>query len=323
MRQITFACQPSFEKLARASRREQFLNTMEAVVPWSELEALIEPYYPKAGNGRHPVGLSIMLRIYFLQHWFSLSDPGAEDVLYESHVLRGFAGVDLGRAAAPDESTILTFRHLLEQHDLCGKILDTVNWYLDSKGIRISTGTIVDATIIAAQSSTKNSKKERDPEMHQTRKGNQYYFGAKAHIGVDSKEGIVHSICTSAASVHDKHMLPDLLHGNEKKVWGDAGYQGQTEAIHEAAPKAQDMTNRRVKTKQGVDEDEKRKNWTKSRVRSKVEWLFRILKRVFGYTKVRYRGIVKNHHWHLAAFALVNLYQHRKRLIPQFAPLGA
>jgi IS5 family transposase len=319
MRQITFACQPSFEKYARPSRREQFLQTMESVVPWSELEALIEPYYPKPGNGRQPVGLSIMLRIYFLQHWFNLSDPGAEDALYDLPALRGFAGVDLGRAAAPDETTILNFRHLLEAHDLCDKILDTVNWYLDSKGIRISTGTIVDATIIAAPSSTKNKKKERDPQMHQTKKGNQYYFGAKAHIGVDSKEGVVHSVCTSAASVHDKHMLPDLLHGEEKKVWGDAGYQGQTKVIHAAAPRAQDMTNRRVKTKQGVDEDEKRKNRTKSRVRAKVEWPFRILKRVFGYTKVRYRGILKNHPWHLAAFALVNLYQHRRRLVPQEA----
>jgi IS5 family transposase len=333
MRRITFANQASFEKYARPSRREQFLQTMEIVVPWSELESLIEPHYPKAGNGRQPVGLSIMLRIYFLQHWFNLSDPGAEDALYESSVLRRFTGVDLGRAAAPDETTILNFRHLLEQHELCGKILDTVNQYLDSKGIRISTGTIVDATIIAAPSSTKNKKKERDPQMHQTKKGNQYYFGAKAHIGVDSKEGVVHSVCTSAASVHDKHMLPDLLHGEEKKVshptnedlfvgtpvWGDAGYQGQTKVIHAAAPKAQDMTNRRVKTKQGVDEDEKRKNRTKSRVRAKVEWPFRILKRVFGYTKVRYRGILKNHHWHLAAFALVNLYQHRRRLVPQGA----
>ena len=319
MRQITFANQASFEKYARPSRREQFLGTMEKVVPWSEVEALIAPYYPKAGNGRQPVGLSIMLRIYFLQHWFNLSDPGAEDALYESTVLRRFTGVDLGRAAAPDESTILNFRHLLEQHALCGKILDTVNWYLDGKGIRISTGTIVDATIIAAPSSTKNSKKERAPQMHQTKKGNQYYFGAKAHIGIDSKESIVHSVCTSAASVHDKHMLPDLLHGGEKKVWGDAGYQGQTKVIYEAAPQAQDMTNRRVKTKQGVDEEQKRKNRTKSRVRAKVEWPFRILKRVFGFVKVRYRGLKKNHEWLLTAFALVNLYQHRKRLVPQGA----
>jgi len=190
-----------------------------------------------------------------------------------------------------------------------------VNLYLERKGMRIATGTIVDATIITASSSTMNEKKERDPEMHQTKKGNQYYFGAKAHIGVDSREGIVHSVCTSAASVHDKHMLPDLLHGEEKKVWGDAGYQGQTEEIREAAPQAQDMTCRRVKKSKGeVDEEEKRKNRTKSRVRAKVEWPFRILKRVFGYTKVRYRGIVKNHHWHLAAFALANLYMNRKRL---------
>jgi IS5 family transposase len=320
MRQITFASQPSFEKFARKSRREEFLTAMDVIVPWSELEALIAPHYPKAGKGRQPVGLGIMLRIYFLQHWFNLSDPGAEDALYESPVLRNFAGIDLGRAAAPDETTILNFRHLLEKHELNGKILDTVNLYLESQGIRISTGTIVDATIISAPSSTKNSNKERDPQMHQTKKGNQYYFGAKAHIGVDSKEVIVHSVCTSAASVHDKHMLPDLLHGNETKVWGDAGYQGQTEMIRATAPQAQDMTNRRVnKSKGEVDEEAKRKNRTKSRVRAKVEWPFRILKRVFKYTKVRYRGIKKNHEWLLTAFALVNLYQHRKRLVPQGA----
>jgi IS5 family transposase len=316
MRQMTLASQASFEKYARKSRREEFLNVMDVVVPWRELESLIEPFYPKAGNGRQPVGLSIMLRVYFLRQWFNLSDPGAEDALYESPVLRRFAGVDLGRAAAPDETTILRFRRILEQHELCGQILDTVNYYLGSKGLRISTGTIVDATIIAAPSSTKNSKKERDPEMHQTRKGNQWFFGAKAHIGVDSKEGIVHSVCTSAASVSDVHMLPDLLHGHEKKVWGDAGYQGQTEAIHAAAPAAQDMTSRRAKHKGGVDQVERRKNRTKARVRSKVEWSFRILKRVFGFTKVRYRGLKKNHEWLLAAFALVNLYQHRNRLVP-------
>jgi IS5 family transposase len=320
MRQITFADQPSFEKYGRMSRREAFLTSMETIVPRSDLEALIAPHYPKAGKGRQPVGLGIMLRIYFLQHWFNLSDPGAEDALYESPALRGFAGVDLGRAAAPDETTILNFRHLLEEHELNGKILDTVNLYLAGQGIRIATGTIVDATIISAPSSTKNEKKERDPEMHQTKKGNQYYFGAKAHIGVDSKEGVVHSVCTSAASVHDKHMLPDLLHGNETKVWGDAGYRGQTEAIRQAAPKAQDMTNRRVKKSEGqVDEVEKRKNRTKSKVRARVEWPFRILKRVFHYTKVRYRGIKRNREWLPTAFAPVNLNQHRKRL----APLGA
>jgi IS5 family transposase len=267
MRQQTLALQASFEKFGRKGKRELFLNRMEQVVPWPELLALVEPHYPKAGNGRQPAGLSIMLRTYFLQQWFGFSDPGMEEAFYDSPVLRRFAGVDLGVAAAPDESTILRFRHLLELHDLCGEMLVTVNKYLDSKGIRIGTGTIVDATIIHAPSSTKNSTGERDPAMHQTKKGNQWHFGAKAHIGVDSKEVIVHSVITSAASVADKHMLPDLLHGDEKKVWGDAGYQGQTEAIHEAAPEAQDMTSRRTKFKNYVDEEAKRKNTTQARVR--------------------------------------------------------
>jgi IS5 family transposase len=319
MRQQTLASQASFEKFGRKGKRELFLDQMEQVVPWPSLLALVEPYYPKAGNGRQPVGLAVMLRTYFLQQWFNLSDPGMEEAFYDSAALRRFAGVDLGMAAAPDETTILRFRHLLERHQLCGKMLDAVNLYLDSKGIRISTGTIVDATLINAPSSTKNASKQRDTEMHQTRKGQQWYFGAKAHIGVDSKETVVHSVITTAASVADKHMLPDLLHGKEKKVWGDAGYQGQTEAIHEAAPDAQDMTNRRTKFKNYVDEEGKRKNHTKSKVRAKVEHPFRILKRVFGFIKLRYRGLKKNHEWLCAAFALVNLYQHRNRLAPHRA----
>jgi IS5 family transposase len=314
MKQQTLASQASFEKYGRKSRRELFLDEMELVVPWAELEALVEPHYPKAGNGRRPVGLQIMLRTYFMQQWFNLSDPGVEEAFYESATLRRFAGVDLGVAPAPDETTVLRFRHLLERYDLGGEMLDTVNEHLEAKGIRIATGTIVDATIIHAPSSTKNASGERDPEMHQTKKGNQWYFGLKAHIGVDSKEGHVHSMCTSAASVSDVHMLPDLLHGEERKVWGDGGYQGQTEAIREVAPKAQDMTCKRTKFKDYVDELQKKKNTTKSRVRAKVEHVFRILKRVFGFDKVRYRGIAKNHNRLCANFALVNLYLHRKRL---------
>ncbi len=316
MRQRTFASQGSFERYGKRTRREEFLEEMDGIMPWAELESLIEPYYPKTGNGRPPVGLSILLRVYFLQHWFNLSDPGAEEALYDSPALRRFAGVDLGRAPAPDETTILNFRHLLERHDLCGAMLDAVNHYLESRGIRIGTGTIVDATIIHAPSSTKNSTGTRDPEMHQTRKGNQWYFGMKAHIGVDSKEGVVHSLCSTAASVADKHMLPDLLHGDERKVWGDGAYQGQAEAIHKAAPKAQDMTSRRTKYKQIVDQLQRIKNRTKAKVRAKVEHPFRILKRVFGFVKVRFRGLKKNHDHLCAAFALVNLYQHRKRLVP-------
>ena len=326
MQQMTLAHQAEFQRYSKKTRREQFLEEMDAVMPWAELLALVAPYYSKGEMGRKPVGLAIMLRVYFLQQWFALSDPAAEDALYESAVLRRFAGVDLGRAPAPDETTILNFRHLLEEHDLCGRMLDTVNHYLESRGIRITTGTIVDATIIHAPSSTKNANKERDSEMHQTRKGRQWYFGAKAHIGVDSKEGIVHSVCTTAASVSDVHMLPELLHGEEKKVWGDAGYQGQTAAIHEVAPAAQDMTSRRVRTKAGVDQEQKRRNRTKARVRAKVEWPFRILKRVFGFSKVRYRGLKKNHEWLCAAFASINIYQHRRRLAKirlQMAPQGA
>jgi IS5 family transposase len=314
MKQQTFASQSNFEKYGRKSRRELFLDEMELVVPWAELQALVEPHYPKVGNGRRPVGLSIMLRTYFMQQWFNLSDPGVEEAFYESATLRRFAGVDLGVAPAPDETTVLRFRHLLEQYDLCGAMLDAVNLHLEAKGIRIATGTIVDATIIHAPSSTKNEKKERDPAMHQTKKGNQWYFGLKAHIGVDSKEGTVHSVCTSAANVSDVHMLPDLLHGEERKVWGDGGYQGQTKAIQQAAPKAQDMTSKRTRFKNYVDEVAKKKNTTKSRVRAKVEHVFRILKRVFGFDKVRYRGIAKNHHRLCTNFALINLYLHRKRL---------
>ena len=314
MRQQTLAAQATFEKYGRKSRREQFLDEMEGVVPWAELEVLVEAHYPKGENGRPPVGLSIMLRIYFLQQWFNLSDPGAEEALYESPALRRFAGVDLGRGPVPEETTILQFRHLLERHNLGETMLHTVNEYLERRGIRITTGTIVDATIIHAPSSTKNQSGERDPEMHQTRKGKQWYFGLKAHIGVDSKEGHVHSLCTSAASVADKHMLPDLLHGEERKVWGDGAYQGQGTTIRQAARQAQDMTSRRVKYKNFVDEIQKAKNRVKARVRAKVEHPFRILKRVFGFEKVRYRGLQKNHERLCASFALVNLYLHRKRL---------
>jgi transposase, IS5 family len=314
MKQQSLASQGVFEKYGRKSRRELFLDEMELIVPWAELLALVEPHYAKAGKGRQPVGLSIMVRTYFVQQWFNLSDPGVEELLYESAAVRRFVGVDLGVAPAPDETTILRFRHLLEKHSLGGQMLDTVNQHLESKGIRIQTGTIVDASIIHAPSSTRNEAGKRDPEMHQTRKGNQWFFGLKTHIGVDSKEGHVHSVATTAASVADKHMLPDLLHGEERKVWGDGGYQGQTEAIKQAAPFAQDMTCKRTRFKNYVDEEAKRKNTTKSSVRAKVEHVFRILKRVFGFDKTRYKGIAKNHHRLCANFALVNLYLHRKRL---------
>jgi IS5 family transposase len=286
MNQRTFASQAAFQKYGRKSRRELFLAEMELVVPWSDLVSLVRRYYAVAGNGRRPVGLEIMLRTYFVQQWFNLSDPGVEEALYESPVLQRFVGVDLGAAPAPDETTVCRFRHLLEKHDLCGRMLDAVNLHLEAKGIRIATGTIVDATIIHAPSSTKNASGERDPEMHQTKKGKQWHFGLKAHIGVDAKQGTAHTVVTTAANVADSTVLPDLLHGEERKVGGDGGYQGQTEAIQGAAPKAQDVTCRRTKFKYYVDELQKKKNRSKSSVRAKVKYPFRILKRIFGFDKV-------------------------------------
>lgn len=208
MRQQTLAVQTGFEKYGRKTKRERFLEEMQQIIPWAELQALVEPHYPKGENGRPPVGLSIMLRVYFLQQWFNLSDPGAEDALYESPVLRHFVGIDLGRAPVPDESTILGFRHLLEKHELGGAMLNAVNQYLERRGIRITTGTIVDATIIHAPSSIKNQSGERDPEMHQTSKGKQWYFGLKAHIGVDSKmqlrfSDLQHRLTLGAARAED------------------------------------------------------------------------------------------------------------------------
>lgn len=319
MRQQTLAMQSGFEKFARKSRRELFLEEMDKIVPWGGLVALVGPHYPKGESGRPPVGLERMLRLYFLQQWFNLSDPGLEDALYESAALRRFAGIDLGREPVPDETTVCNFRHLLERHDLGRSMLKKVNEYLAACGIKIATGTIVDATIVHAPSSTKNEESQRDPEMHQVKKGNQWYFGMKAHVGVDSKQGIVHSAAATAANTADSKVLPELLHGDEHKVWGDAAYQGQREKMREKAPRAQDMTSRRTRYKQVVDQLQRRKNRTKARVRSKVEHVFRVMKRQFGFDRVRYRGLAKNANRMFACFALVNLYITRKRLVPQGA----
>jgi len=314
MKQQTLAMANGFERYSKRTRRTEFLEEMELVVPWTELCVLIEPVYPKAGNGRHPVGLERMLRIYFLQQWFNLSDPAVEEALYDSVVMRQFVGVDLGREPVPDETTVCKFRHLLEEHELGGKILKAVNRYLQSKGVKITTGTIVDATIIHAPSSTKNREQKRDEEMHQTKKGKQWYFGMKAHVGVDSQTKLIHSVVATAANVADGTVLPELLHGEETKVWGDQAYRGQTEAIREVAPAAQDMTHKQYRYKNRIDEIERAKNRTKSRVRSKVEHVFGVMKLKFGFVKVRYRGLKKNAHRLFATCALVNLFLVRRRL---------
>src|ERR1700688_1283561 len=245
MKQRTLAMMTGFEQYRKKTRRAIFLEEMEQVVPWRGLCALVEPCYPKAGNGRSPVGVERMLRIYFLQQWFNLSDPAVEEALYDSAALRQFVGIDLGCEPVPDETTVCKFRHMLEEHRLGEQILGTVNLHLQAKGVRITTGTIVDATILHAPTSTKNQQQQRDPEMHQTKKGNQWYFGMKAHIGVDSKAKIVHSVTATAANVHDSRAIQDVLHGDETRVWGDSAYQGQREAILKAAPQAQDFTHHR------------------------------------------------------------------------------
>ena len=300
---------------AQASRRALFLEEMEQVVPWGKLCGLIESYYPKAGNGRQPVGVERMLRIYFLQQWFNLSDPAVEEALYDSAVMRSFVGNDLGREPVPDETTVCKFGHLLEEHGLGGRMLEAVNLHLQSQGVRITTGTIVDATIIHAPSSTKNREQKRDPEMHQTRKGKQWYFGMKAHVGVDSKTKLIHTALVTPAHVADATVLPELLHGEETRVWGDQAYRGQTDVIQQCAPRAQDCTHRRYRYKDHIDEVERAKNRSKSTVRSKVEHVFGVMKLKFGFVKVRYRGLAKNANRLFATCALVNLFMVRKKLL--------
>lgn len=313
MKQRTFAA-GDFERFRKPTRREQFLLEMDRVVPWKKLCNRIEPFYPKAGNGRPPVGLERMLRIYFLQHWFNLSDPGAEEALYESRSMCRFVGIDLGREPVPDETTILNFRHLLEQHALGESLFQAVGEYLQERGLRIASGTIVDATIISAPSSTRNKAKARDPEMHSTRKGRQWYFGMKAHIGVDSKTKQIHSVVATPANVHDSQVLEDLLHGEETWVWGDSAYSGQTETLHQAAPAAKDFTHEKGRRNQPLDEAAKARNRAKSKVRARVEHIFAVIKRVFGFTKVRYRGLDKNANALFVLCGLTNLYLARRRL---------
>jgi len=313
-KQMTLAS-TGFEKCTKTTRRAQFLAEMDRVVPWAELCALIEPVYPKAGNGRPPIDLELMLRVYFLQQWFNLADPAVEEALYDSLAMRAFAGVDLGRKPAPDETTVCNFRHLLEKHDLGKKLFEQVGRHLQAKGMKVSKGTIVDATIINAPSSTKSASGERDPEMHQTKKGNQWYFGMKAHVGVDKKHKLIHSVAASAANVHDSNLLPELLHGRETHVWGDSAYAGQTEMIEGLAPAAKDLTQKRGRGYKYLTPRQRIINRSRSRVRARVEHALGVVKRVFGFAKVRYRGIAKNANRLFVTCALANLYMVRHRLL--------
>ena len=315
MSQQTFA-DASFEQYRKPTRRERFLAEMEQVIPWSELAAVIEPYYPKAeGAGRPPVGVERMLRIHFLQHWFNLSDPAVEEALYDSRAMRQFVGIDLGREPVPDETTICKFRHLLEAHRLGEQLFALIRTYLAEQGLQISRGTIVDATIISAPSSTKNRQKERDPEMHQTKKGNQWYFGMKAHIGVDSRTKLIHSVAATAANVHDSQVLPELLHGQETRVWGDAAYSGQRDVIQQHVPGAKSFVQTKAHRHRPLSETERARNRTKSKVRANVEHVFLVMKQIFGWAKVRYRGLAKNTNWLFVTCGLTNLFLARRRLL--------
>jgi IS5 family transposase len=304
----------------KKTRREIFLAEMERVVPWDALLALVAPPYPKLGQrGRQPYPLATMLRIHFLQQWYALSDPGMEEALYEMPVMRRFARLG-GLDTIPDETTILNFRRLLETHELAPQIMERVNAHLARKGQSLKAGTIVDATIIAAPSSTKNKDGERDREMHQTKKGNQWHFGMKAHIGVDEESGLVHHVECTAANVSDITQVHKLLHGKEDTITGDSGYTGAdkreelqgTKAAFWIAEKPSKLRAMKNKRERGYAE---RWEHFKASVRAKVEHPFRVIKRQFGYVKVRYRGLAKNTAQVLTLFALSNLWMARRRLL--------
>ena len=306
----------------KRTRRERFLAEMEVVVPWKALIGLIEPHYPKTSSkgGRPPYPLRTMLRIYLMQQWYDLSDPGMEDALIEVPTMRRFAGIDLISDRIPDETTILAFRHLLEKHDLGDQIFEAVKAHLKANGMAMKQGTIIDATLIAAPSSTKNEKGERDPEMHQTKKGNQWYFGMKVHIGVDKDTGLIHSVETTAANVHDLTPAAELLHGEETVVYADAGYQGiEKRAEMEGKGIGFRVAMRPGKRRALPDTPEGRVDdlieTAKAHIRAKVEHPFRVMKRQFGFQKTRLRGMLKNRCKINVLAALTNLFTARHQLL--------
>ena len=321
MRQKSFS-ELEYSAKRKQTRRDRFLAEIEAITPWSELVQVLEPFYPTGARGRPPIGLERMLRMYVAQQCFGLSDEGAEDALYDSQAIRAFVGIDLSREAAPDATTLLKFRRLLEKHDLTEAMFAAVNRHLEARGLLLRHGTIVDASIIAAPPSTKNKAKARDPEMHQTKKGNQWYFGMKAHIGVDAVSGMVHSLVGTAANVGDVTQTEQLLHGGEEVVFADAGYTG--------VQKRPEMKDKKVRwaiaAKRGLlkampegPERDKLQAFEKAKaqIRSVVEHPFHVVKNRFGHRKVRYRGLAKNTVQLFSLFALSNLVQSKHRLLAQ------
>ena len=318
MKQMTFA-DAEYAGKRKQTRKELFLIEMDRVVPWKGFIALIYPHYHKGEDGRQAYPLMAMLRVHLMQNWFGYSDPAMEEALYETTILRQFAGLSLERI--PDETTILNFRRLLEKHELAAGILAVINGYLGDRGLSLRQGTIVDATLINAPSSTKNKDGKRDPEMHQTKKGNQYYFGMKAHIGVDAESGLVHSVVGTAANVADVTQVDKLLHGEENMVGGDAGFTGvEKRPEHEGREviwqiAARRSTYKKLGKRSALYKAKRKIEKAKAQVRAKVEHPFRVIKRQFGYTKVRFRGLVKNTAQLVTLFALSNLWMARRYLM--------
>ena len=318
MKQMTFA-DAEYAGKRKQTRKELFLSEMDQVVPWKGLVAQIEPHYPKGEGGRPAYALMAMLRVHLMQNWFGYSDPAMEEALYETTILRQFAGLSLERI--PDETTILNFRRLLEKHELAAGILAVINGYLGDRGLSLRQGTIVDATLIHAPSSTKNQDGKRDPEMHQTKKGNQYYFGMKAHIGADAESGLVHSVVGTAANVADVTQVDKLLHGEENMIGADAGYTGvEKRPEHEGREviwqiAARRSTYKKLSKRSALYKAKRKIEKAKAQVRAKVEHPFRVIKRQFGYTKVRFRGLAKNTAQLVTLFALSNLWMARRHLL--------
>ena len=308
----------------KRTRRREFLDEMDRVVPWSDLVAQIAPFMPEGKRGRPPFPVESLLRIHFMQQWFTLSDPAMEEALHDVPLFRDFAGLGGWDDRLPDESTILRFRHVLEKNKLAERILATVNLLLGAKGLMLRSGTVVDATLISAPSSTKNASGERDPEMHQSKKGQQWFFGMKAHIGVDADSGLVHTVRGTSGNVNDVVEANSLLHGHETNVFADAGYQG----AHKRPDAKEDVTwhvamrpgKRKLLDKADpIDALTDQVERIKASIRAKVEHPFRVIKRQFGHVKVRYRGLAKNTAQLHTLFALANLWMVRKRLTGSLA----
>ncbi len=314
--------QQSFSSLDYAhkkkrTKREIFLGEMDAAVPWARLEGLIGPHYVKPRKGRPQMPLSVMLRIYFLQQWYDLSDPGAEEALYDIHSMRNFAGLELGRNAIPDETTILNFRHLLEHHHLTKALFAAVKSYLEERSLLMRGGTIMDATLIAASPSTKNRDGKRDPDMSQSKKGNQWYFGMKAHIGVDARSGLVHTVKTTTGKVHDAKLTGDLIRPDDSVVFGDKGYVSDKRKRAARADGICWAVKDKRKRGHSLSVSQKKRNRKHGSVRAKVEHVFRVIKCQFGYRKVRYRGLAKNEAQLHTLTALANIFLARKQLVAE------